>query len=96
VPASPAPANAWARLEPVPEPVRPPTDLWTIDDVSSVLDHVHLACGVGAARCPAHDDRWGTLAMCEVEPGDIAFHCSGGCAEDSIRQAIASRMAVAA
>jgi len=47
----------------------------------------------GGCRCPAHDDRWGTLIMCEIEPGDVAFHCSGGCSEESIRRAIERRLA---
>lgn len=88
--------DPWARLNPVVPIAATAAKPWTLDSVSLVLEHVHLACGVGAARCPAHDDRWGTLAMCEVEPGDIAFHCSGGCGEDSIRIAVAARMSTAA
>lgn len=63
----------------------------TLDVVARVLDFEMSALGFRTARCPAHDDRWGTLVMCEVEPGDVAFHCSGGCPEDRVRNAVMRR-----
>lgn len=75
----------------IPAPT-PDRGVWTVERVSAVLDHVRTAFGVLAARCPAHDDRWGTLVLMEVEPGDIAFHCSGGCPEKDIVSAVEVRM----
>lgn len=65
----------------------------TIGRVEAVLDVGPSVHGFTSCRCPAHDDRWGTLMMCEVEPGDIAFHCSGGCSEESILDAVRMRLA---
>lgn len=76
----------------VPRPL-PPAQNLTLQRIGEVLDMTAVHGDFGGCRCPAHDDRWGTLIMCEIEPGDVAFHCSGGCSEESIRRAIERRLA---
>jgi hypothetical protein len=68
----------------------------TLSRIEQVLDMSAVAGDVGGCRCPAHDDRWGTLVMCEIEPGDVAFYCAGGCTETSIREAIERRLLLTA
>jgi hypothetical protein len=45
-------------------------------------------CGKGwIARCPAHEDHWPSLSICEGN-GKILVHCFAGCSIDAICSAI--------
>lgn len=36
------------------------------------------------ARCPAHDDRTPSLALCDTDEGKVLFHCYAGCAQAEV------------
>lgn len=73
------------------EPGRTPL---TLGRIEAVLDVGPGAHGFTSCRCPAHDDLWGTLMMCEAEPDDVALHCSGGCSKQCVLDAVRLRPAL--
>ena len=65
-------------------------DLPTAHELAGALGGKPIGNGQWMAKCPAHQERTGSLAIKDGYAG-VLVHCFGGCSQDEVIQALADR-----